>query len=181
MEQTMKEVKLSISELEREAVEVRCRILEMIHEAQAGHPGGSLSAADIVTALYFRMMRLDPANPQWPDRDRFILSKGHACPVWYAALAERGFYDKSHLMTLRKLNSILQGHADMITRILWPVCCFHSEPAILEHGPAKGLKISGEGVPAVGKFYVEGYLAPVTDYLNAFIPGSSCYQFRTAE
>ena len=59
-------------------------------------------------------MRVDPANPDWPDRDRFILSKGHACPVWYAALAERGYYDKSHLGTLRQLNSILQGHADMI-------------------------------------------------------------------
>jgi transketolase len=85
----------------------------MIHTAQAGHPGGSLSAADIITALYFRIMRLDPADPHWPDRDRFILSKGHACPVWYAALAERGFFDKAHLATLRKLDSILQGHADM--------------------------------------------------------------------
>ena len=85
----------------------------MIHTAQAGHPGGSLSEADIVTALYFRIMRLDPADPHWPDRDRFILSKGHACPVWYAALAERGFFDTAHLATLRKLDSILQGHADM--------------------------------------------------------------------
>jgi transketolase len=105
--------KLSIPELEAQAVEVRSRIIEMIAEANAGHPGGSLSAADILTALYFRMMNIDPANPQWPDRDRFILSKGHACPVWYAALAERGFFEKHHLMTLRKLNSILQGHADM--------------------------------------------------------------------
>jgi transketolase len=86
----------------------------MIYEAQAGHPGGSLSAADIVTALYFRIMKVDPENPDWEDRDRFVLSKGHACPVWYAALAERGYYEKSHLKTLRKLNSILQGHADMI-------------------------------------------------------------------
>ena len=85
----------------------------MISTAKAGHPGGSLSATDIVTALYFRMMSVDPENPDWPDRDRFILSKGHACPVWYAALAEKGFFDKKHLGTLRKLNSILQGHADM--------------------------------------------------------------------
>ncbi len=106
--------KMSISALEKQAVEVRCRILEMIYEAQAGHPGGSLSAADIVTALYFRFMNIDPQNPRWEDRDRFILSKGHACPVWYAALAERGYFDKAHLKTLRKLNSILQGHADMI-------------------------------------------------------------------
>lgn len=105
---------MSIHELERQAVEVRCRIIEMIAAAQAGHPGGSLSAADIVTALYFRIMRIDPANPHWPERDRFILSKGHACPVWYAALAERGYFDKAHLKTLRRLNSILQGHADMV-------------------------------------------------------------------
>lgn len=105
--------KPTIEELEKIAVDVRTDIIEMIFEAQAGHPGGSLSAADIVTALYFRVMNIDPQNPDWPDRDRFILSKGHACPVWYAALAERGFYDKSHLKTLRKLNSILQGHADM--------------------------------------------------------------------
>jgi len=95
------------------AVQMRKDILYMIHAAQAGHPGGSLSATDIVTALYFRLMRIDPANPQWEDRDRFILSKGHACPVWYAALANRGYYDRAHLATLRKLESILQGHADM--------------------------------------------------------------------
>jgi transketolase len=104
---------LSVPELEAMAATIRCDVIEMIAEAQAGHPGGSLSAADLVTALYFRLMRLDPANPDWPDRDRFILSKGHACPVWYSALAERGFFDKAHLATLRKLGSILQGHPDM--------------------------------------------------------------------
>jgi transketolase len=103
----------SIDELKELAQVIRRDIITMIHAAQAGHPGGSLSAADIVTALYFRIMRLDPAHPRWPDRDRFILSKGHACPVWYAALAERGFFDRAHLATLRKLDSILQGHADM--------------------------------------------------------------------
>lgn len=107
------EARPSIAELKAMAQTIRRDIITMIHAAQAGHPGGSLSAADIVTALYFRIMRIDPTNPQWPDRDRFILSKGHACPVWYAALAERGFFDKAHLMTLRKLDSILQGHADM--------------------------------------------------------------------
>jgi transketolase len=105
---------MSLKELEEMAATIRCDIIKMIAEANAGHPGGSLSAADIVTALYFRMMNVDPANPAWPDRDRFILSKGHACPVWYAALAERGFFDKSHLGTLRKIDSILQGHADML-------------------------------------------------------------------
>jgi transketolase len=85
----------------------------MICTAKAGHPGGALSSADIVAALYFRVMRIDPQNPTWSERDRFILSKGHACPVWYAALAERGYFDKSHLKTLRSLDSILQGHPDM--------------------------------------------------------------------
>lgn len=104
---------MSVDELKQMAAVIRCDIIEMICTAGAGHPGGSLSATDIVTALYFRMMRIDPANPRWPERDRFILSKGHACPVWYAALAERGFYDKSHLSTLRRMGSILQGHPDM--------------------------------------------------------------------
>jgi transketolase len=103
----------SILELKRIAAQIRTDILLMIYEAQAGHPGGSFSAADIVTALYFRVMRIDPENPHWEDRDRFILSKGHACPVWYAALVNRGYFERSHLYTLRKLNSLLQGHADM--------------------------------------------------------------------
>lgn len=106
-------VHLSVEELKQKAVEVRQDIIHMISVAQAGHPGGSLSATDIVTALYFRLMNVDPHNPAWEDRDRFILSKGHACPVWYAALCERGFFEKSHLDTLRKLDSMLQGHADM--------------------------------------------------------------------
>ena len=109
----MAQVPLSVDELKKMAATIRCDIIEMICTAEAGHPGGSLSATDIVTALYFRLMQIDPANPRWPDRDRFILSKGHACPVWYAALAERGFFDKSHLATLRSLGSILQGHPDM--------------------------------------------------------------------
>jgi transketolase len=104
---------MSVKELEQMAVIIRCDIIDMICTAAAGHPGGSLSAADVVTALYFRVMRIDPQNPDWPDRDRFILSKGHACPVWYAALAERGYFDKSHLKTLRRMGSILQGHPDM--------------------------------------------------------------------
>ena len=105
---------MSVEELKKMAVIIRCDIIDMICTAAAGHPGGSLSAADVVTALYFRVMRIDPENPDWPDRDRFILSKGHACPVWYAALAERGYFDKSHLKTLRQMGSILQGHPDML-------------------------------------------------------------------
>jgi transketolase len=110
----MSQKPMSVEELEKMAVIIRCDIIDMICTAAAGHPGGSLSAADVVTALYFRVMRIDPKNPGWPDRDRFILSKGHACPVWYAALAERGYFDKSHLKTLRRMGSILQGHPDML-------------------------------------------------------------------
>ncbi len=109
----MVQTPMSIQELQNMAATIRCDIIDMICTANAGHPGGSLSATDIVTALYFRLMRIDPQNPRWPDRDRFILSKGHACPVWYAALAERGYFDKSHLGTLRRMGSILQGHPDM--------------------------------------------------------------------
>jgi transketolase len=109
----MSQKPMSVEELKKMAVIIRCDIIDMICTAAAGHPGGSLSAADVVTALYFRVMHIDPKNPDWPDRDRFILSKGHACPVWYAALAERGYFDKSHLKTLRRMGSILQGHPDM--------------------------------------------------------------------
>ena len=104
---------LSVQELRAMAATIRCHVIQMIATAREGHPGGSLSAADIVTALYFRVMKIDPANPDWPDRDRFILSKGHACPVWYAALAERGYLDKCHLATLRQIDSLLQAHPDM--------------------------------------------------------------------
>jgi len=96
------------------AQEVRLNIIDMIYTAQSGHPGGALSAADIVTALYFDIMKFDPKNPKWSDRDRFILSKGHACPVWYACLAMTGFFPMEELKTLRKINSILQGHPDKL-------------------------------------------------------------------
>jgi transketolase len=99
--------------LENKANLIRKDILTMIHAAQSGHPGGSLSATDIVAALYFHFMRIDPDWPEWPDRDRFILSKGHACPVLYAALAERGFFPVEELLTLRKINGRLQGHPIM--------------------------------------------------------------------
>jgi transketolase len=94
------------------AARMRLDIVEMIAEAGSGHPGGSLSAADIVAALYFGVLRHDPTRPDWSERDRFVLSKGHAAPVLYAALAEAGYFDRQHLSTLRKLGSILQGHPD---------------------------------------------------------------------
>lgn len=103
-----------IRELKKIAAELRIDVIDMIHTAGSGHPGGSLSAADIVTVLYFHSLNIDPTDPNWPDRDRFIMSKGHACPIWYAALAKKGYFDKKHLSTLRKINSILQGHPDML-------------------------------------------------------------------
>jgi transketolase len=103
----------TVSALEGKAKEIRRHVVEMIGAAGSGHPGGSLSAADIVTALYFNVMRIDPQRPDWPQRDRFVLSKGHAAPVQYAALAERGYFPVSELNTLRKLGSPLQGHPDM--------------------------------------------------------------------
>lgn len=103
---------LSVTELKEVARNLRRHVIKMIAAAGSGHPGGSLSAADIITALYFRVLRYDPHNPQWPDRDRFILSKGHAAPILYAALAEGGYFPVEELLTLRKLDSRLQGHTD---------------------------------------------------------------------
>jgi transketolase len=101
------------SAIRAKAARMRIDIVEMIAEAGSGHPGGSLSAADIVATLYFGdVLRYDAIQPQWPDRDRFILSKGHAGPVLYAALAEAGYFGRDHLSTLRKLGSMLQGHPD---------------------------------------------------------------------
>lgn len=100
-----------IAALERRAVAVRRDILEMLTEAQSGHPGGSLSAVELVVALYFGgFLRYDATRPDWPERDRFILSKGHGVPVQYAVLAEAGFLPRTELRTLRKIDSRLQGH-----------------------------------------------------------------------
>jgi transketolase len=105
----------SIEELQAICKRVRREIIEMTGAAKSGHPGGSLSAVEIVVELYFDYMRIDPQNPKWPDRDRFILSKGHAAPVLYAVMAEAGFADTpiGQLNTLRKLGSVYQGHPDV--------------------------------------------------------------------
>jgi transketolase len=100
------------SELQIIANEVRKDIVTAVHAAKAGHPGGSLSAADVFTYLYFEEMNIDPKDPQKADRDRFVLSKGHTAPGYYAALAEKGFFPKEDLKTLRHLGSYLQGHPD---------------------------------------------------------------------
>ncbi len=104
---------LSLEEMAATAKKLRRHVITMIGKAGSGHPGGSLSAAEIITALYFKVLRHDPANPRWAERDRFILSKGHAAPILYAALAERGYFPGEELATLRTLGSCLQGHCDM--------------------------------------------------------------------
>lgn len=103
----------TVQQLQEQAKVVRKELLTMIYKAQSGHPGGSLSATDLMTALYFRELNLRPEEPKWPDRDRFILSKGHVCPVLYTCLALRGYFPMETLNTLRKEGSILQGHPDM--------------------------------------------------------------------
>ncbi len=102
-----------ILELQKTACKVRMGIIEGVHAAKAGHPGGSLSCTDILTYLYFEKMNIDPNNPKMSDRDRFVLSKGHAAPALYSVLAHRGFFDVELLTSLRQIGSILQGHPDM--------------------------------------------------------------------
>lgn len=101
------------AELKKTANEVRKNIVTAVYHAHSGHPGGSLSAADILTYLYFEEMNIDPKNPKKADRDRFVLSKGHAAPGWYSVLAERGYFDKEELKGLRHVGCFLQGHRDM--------------------------------------------------------------------
>jgi transketolase len=108
---------LSVKEMEAMARKLRRHIISMTGEAGSGHPGGSLSAVEIVVSLYFNILNHNPENPQWPDRDRFILSKGHAAPLLYATLAESGYFPLEELPTLRKLGSCLQGHCDSNTTV----------------------------------------------------------------
>ena len=100
-------------QLTKKAIDIRKDIITAVHSAKSGHPGGSLSAADILTYLYFEEMNIDPEKPGMPERDRFVLSKGHAAPALYSVLAERGYFDRELLKTLRHTGSILQGHPDM--------------------------------------------------------------------
>ncbi|AHF08238.1 transketolase [Desulfitobacterium metallireducens] len=104
---------MSVLEVKRMANQLRQDIITELLPAKSGHPGGSLSAADIVATLYFHEMRIKPEDPSWVDRDRFVLSKGHAAPVLYAALAEKGFFSKEELLGLRQTGRMLQGHPDM--------------------------------------------------------------------
>ncbi len=104
-----------VKELEAKAKEIRRLIIQMLAQAGSGHPGGSLSATDLITALYYRIMKIDPKQPKLAGRDRFHMSKGHCAPLWYAVLADLGFFPKEKLFTLRKLGSMLQGHPDCRT------------------------------------------------------------------
>lgn len=104
---------VQVVELKRMANQIRQNIITMLLPAKSGHPGGSLSAADILSVLFFREMRIKPEEPHWADRDRFVLAKGHAAPVLYAALAEKGFFPKEELLGLRQTGRMLQGHPDM--------------------------------------------------------------------
>ena len=104
---------LTITELKNKCIDLKKNVISMIYKAQSGHPGGSLSVAEFVTACYWHAMDVDPENPRWADRDRFVLSKGHTCPAQYAALAMKGFFPMEVLDTLRKEGSPLQGHPSM--------------------------------------------------------------------
>ncbi len=140
-------IRQTVAQLEETARLLRRDVVTMIHLAGDGHPGPALSIADLVAALYFNILRVDPANPRWPERDRFLLSKGHSCPVLYAALARRGFFPPSLLPTFRSLGTILQGHPEM-----------KNTPGIdmttgsLGHGISIGL-----GMAVAGRFLGMGY------------------------
>jgi transketolase len=136
-----------INKLEQIAVKLRKHIIEMLYLAKSGHPGGSLSATDAIVALYFSHMNFDPTNPKDPDRDRFILSKGHAAPALYAALAESGFFEVKELKKLRNIDSMLQGH---------PVC--KCTPGIEASTGSLGHGLSfGVGAALAGKLDKKGY------------------------
>lgn len=104
---------MKIQELENKAKRIRTLVIESLYSAGSGHPGGSLSCVEILVCLYFGVMKIEPSNPQWEDRDRFVLSKGHAGPALYATLAERRYFPVDELRTLRKIDSILQGHPSL--------------------------------------------------------------------
>ncbi|MBI3990802.1 MAG: transketolase [Candidatus Omnitrophica bacterium] len=104
-----------IKDLENKAKQIRRLIIQMLAKAGSGHPGGSLSSTDLITALFFMILRHNPKEPNWQDRDRFHMSKGHCCPLWYAVLAESGYFPIEELWSLRQLGSILQGHPDRRT------------------------------------------------------------------
>ena len=136
-----------IAELQKKAIQIRLDILEEVFNAASGHPGSSMSIADVLTYLYFVELRIDPKNPKWEDRDRFVLSKGHTAPGLYAALAERGFFPTEDLKTFRRVDSYLQGHPDM-----------KGVPGVDMSSGSLGLGISTAcGMALSGKIYNKDY------------------------
>jgi transketolase len=137
-------VKATIADLADKARELRVAIVRTLHKSQSGHTGGSLSAIDMVTALYFSKMRHDPANPDWAERDRFVLSKGHAAPAQYVALAHAGYFPREDLMMLRRLGSHLQGHPDSKSTPGVEVCTGSLGQGLsMANGMALGLRLDG--------------------------------------
>ncbi len=104
---------MEVDQIKQKTRETRRLIIQMLEKAGSGHPGGSLSSTEIVCTLFFKVMRHNPQDPHWPDRDRFHMSKGHCCPVWYSVLAECGYFPKEELWNLRQLGALLQGHPDV--------------------------------------------------------------------
>ncbi|MBT1075364.1 transketolase [Geobacter grbiciae] len=133
-----------IAQLQEKARQLRVDIVKTLHKSQSGHTGGSLSAIDMVTALYFQVMKHNPADPAWPGRDRFVLCKGHAAPALYVALAEAGYFPKEDLMTLRRLGSHLQGHPDSKQTPGVEVCTGSLGQGLsMANGMALGLRLDG--------------------------------------
>lgn len=133
-----------IAQLQEKARLLRVDIVKALHKSQSGHTGGSLSAIDMVAALYFHTMKHNPADPSWPERDRFVLCKGHAAPALYVALAEAGYFPKEDLMTLRRLGSHLQGHPDSKQTPGVEVCTGSLGQGLsMANGMALGLRLDG--------------------------------------
>ena len=137
----------SVAQLQAIANQLRLDVVRMVHDAKDGHPGPALSAMDIITTLYFREMNIDPANPQWADRDRFILSKGHACPALYAALARKGYFSVDEFKGLRGMGCLLQGHP-----------CMKKTPGVDMTSGSLGNGLSiGVGMAIAGKYRKKSY------------------------
>jgi len=136
----------NIRQLKETARQMRINILKMLHKAKSGHTGGSLSATDILVALYFQVMRHRPADPDWQERDRFVLSKGHAAPALYAVLSMAGYFEAQELNTLRRLNSCLQGHPNArLTKGVDATSGSLGQGLSVANGIALGLRLNGIG------------------------------------
>lgn len=160
-----------MTELKEIARQIRIDVIRMLTEAGSGHPGGSLSAADIVTALLFRIMRHDPERPDWSERDRFVLSKGHGIPAWYAALAHAGYFPREELLTLRKTGSRLQGHPDRNTLPCLEACTGSLGQGLsialgmaiasrMDHSPYRVYCLMGDGESQEGQIWEAAMAAP---------------------